>query len=384
MRLPEILRGFVSECRALARCTGAVLLFISGLVFYSILYPSPYLNELPQKLEFAAVDQDGSLASRVILRLIGTTEGIRLRKASSRGEAAEAMRSGRIAGMMVIPRDFERRLLSGRAQSIPLYCDASHLLLYRSVLTGVQQATGSAAAAVRAAALMRRGVSKAAAASLQTAGRADVRLMYNPCGNYMLNTVPPVFVLIIQQILMAGCGMIEASRRQGGAPEGGLMHMAGRALVPACLGMAFSLYYFWALAYVDDLIRPRDFGAVLLYLMPFFMASAMCGHLIGRFTNSQSLVLTAVLPISVPCLFLTGCIWPAECMGEFFGTLRHLIPATPGINGYLMIAGRGASLSEVLPLWLEEWGQFLLLLGASLLVERRDKLRRARAAADPA
>gem|GEM_PF-5870000 len=130
------------------------------------------------------------------------------------------MRSGRIAGMMVIPRDFERRLLSGKAQSIPLYCDASHLLLYRSVLTGVQPATGSAAA------LMRRGGSKAAAASLQSAGRADVRLMYNPCGNYMLNTVPPVFVLIIQQILMAGCGMIEALRRNGGVPEGGLMHMA--------------------------------------------------------------------------------------------------------------------------------------------------------------
>ena len=159
-----------------------------------------------------------------------------------------------------------------------------------------------------AAALMRRGVFKAAAASLQSAGRADVKLMYNHCGNYMLNTVPPVFVLIIQQILMAGCGMIEALRRKGGVPEGGLMHMAGRALMSACLGMAFSLLYFWALAYADDLIRPRDFGAVLLHLMPFFMASAMCGHLIGRFTNSQSLVMTAMQPISVPCLFLTGCI----------------------------------------------------------------------------
>ena len=384
MLLNELVRGFVSECRALARCPGAVLLFITGLVFYSILYPSPYLNELPQKLEFAAVDQDGSVASRELLRLIGTTEGVRLRKASSRSEAADAMRRGRIAGMMVIPRDFERRLLSGKAQSIPLYCDASHLLLYRSVLTGVQQAAGNAAASVRAAALMKRGASRASAASLQSAGRAEVRLMYNPCGNYMLNTVPPVFVLIIQQILMAGCGMIEALRRQGGMPEGGLLSMAGRALVPACLGMAFSLYYFWALAYVDDLLKPSDFGAVLLYLTPFFMASALCGHLIGRFTNSQSLVLTVVLPISVPCLFLTGCIWPAECMGEFFGTLRHLIPATPGINGYLMIAGRGASLLEVLPLWLEEWGQCLLLLGASLLVERCACLRKGSAATDPA
>lgn len=381
MLLRELVRGFASECHALARCQGAVLLFISGLVFYSILYPSPYLNELPQKLEFAAVDQDNSIASREILRLIGTTEGIRLKKAASRSEAAEAMKSGRIAGMMVIPRDFERRLLSGKAQSIPLYCDASHLLLYRSVLTGVQQATGNAAATVRAAALMKRGVSKAAAASLQSAGRADVRLMYNPCGNYMLNTVPPVFVLIIQQILMAGCGMIEASRRKAGMPEGGLLQMVGRALVPACLGMAFSLYYFWALAYVDDLLKPRDFGAVLLYLAPFFMASALCGHLIGRFTRSQSLVLTVVLPISVPCLFLTGCIWPAECMGEFFGTVRHLIPVTPASNGYLMIAGRGASLSEVLPLWLEEWGQCVFLLGLSLLVERVSALRKGGAAA---
>lgn len=370
MLLKRIVEGFISECHSLALCPSAVMLFIAGVLFYSILYPSPYINELPQKLPFAAVDQDESALSRSLLRAVDTTEGIKLIKYPEIESARDEMKSAKVSGILVIPKDFEKNILSGHSQSIPLYTDASHLLIYRSVLTGVQTTTENFAALSRASMLMKYGVSHSAAVSLQTTGRADVRIMYNSVGNYLLNTVPPVFVLILQQILMAGCALIEVTRRQAKISEGGVFFMFGRSLLPACLGVIFALYYFCILAYADDLYRPADFGSILLFLLPFFMASGLCGHLIGRFVRSHSLVLTVVLPISIPCLFLSGAIWPAENMGIFFGILRHFIPATPGINGYLLLAGRGASFIEVLPLFLEETGQYLILLGCALLIQR--------------
>ena len=48
--------GFVSECRVLIHCEAALMLFFAGIIFYSLLYPSAYLHEVPQKLPFYAVD----------------------------------------------------------------------------------------------------------------------------------------------------------------------------------------------------------------------------------------------------------------------------------------------------------------------------------------
>ena len=66
--MKKILESFCAECAVLAASRGARSIFIVGILFYSLLYPSPYFYEVPQDLPFFAVDQDGSTSSRQLLR----------------------------------------------------------------------------------------------------------------------------------------------------------------------------------------------------------------------------------------------------------------------------------------------------------------------------
>lgn len=94
----RVLESFCAECAVLAASRGARSIFIVGILFYSLLYPSPYFYEVPQDLPFFAVDQDGSTSSRQLLRSLDATEGIRLHRYADLGQAFADLRSGAMMG----------------------------------------------------------------------------------------------------------------------------------------------------------------------------------------------------------------------------------------------------------------------------------------------
>lgn len=169
----RVLESFGAECAVLAASRGARSIFIVGILFYSLLYPSPYFYEVPQDLPFFAVDQDGSTSSRQLLRSLDATEGIRLHRYADLGQAFADLRSGAMMGGIAIPRDFERGLLRGQETAVPFYSEAAHLLSYGMLVQGGRLATENLGAGARVERLRKQGVPESAALALQVRGRID-------------------------------------------------------------------------------------------------------------------------------------------------------------------------------------------------------------------
>ena len=372
--MKKVLESFCAECAVLAASRGARSIFIVGILFYSLLYPSPYFYEVPQDLPFFAVDQDGSTSSRQLLRSLDATEGIRLHRYADLGQAFADLRSGDMVGGIVVPRDFERGLLRGQETVVPFYSEAAHLLSYGMLVQGGRLATENLGAGARVERLRKQGVPESAALALQVRGRIDARLLYNPAGNYASNTVPPVFVLILQQIMIIGCAMLAVTRKERfpQAPDG-MAAAAGRVLLPLCLGLIFAFYYLFVLQQVDDLLPVRDFAVLLFFLLPFFSVCHFLGSMLGEYFNKEHTVLLLMLPTSIPFLFLSGTIWPLQAMPLPFACLAQFVPATPAISGYMLMAFRGATLADVLPFW----GQLILLNAMVLAAWKAQRLVRA-------
>ena len=73
------LRGaFLAAGRDLMDNKAARTVMIGGVLFYSLLYPLPFHNEVPQKLPLLVVDQARSDLSRQLMRMIDSTEGVRV------------------------------------------------------------------------------------------------------------------------------------------------------------------------------------------------------------------------------------------------------------------------------------------------------------------
>ena len=214
------------------------------------------------------------------------------------------------------------------------------------------------------------------ALSLQVRGQASVFTLYNPAGNYFLNTVPAVFVVILQQIMIIGCAMMSGKAWSSPTPgEHGRDACAttGRILLCCCLFFLHAFYYFWLLPIFYDVPRPHSFGLLLLFLFPLFWAAASLGCFFGRLLKTPEMVFVAILPCALPMLFLSGAVWPPEAMPAPARFAAQFMPTTPGIVGYRLIMGRGAGFAEIMPLWLQLWGLALAYYGLAIFPARQKK-----------
>ena len=100
-------------------------------------------------LKNALVDLDQGAMSRQLVRMIGAHELVRVSAApSSLANAERSARSGEVGGIIVIPEGFERKIRRGERASVAAYADASYFLIYRQVLTGALEATGTLSAGI--------------------------------------------------------------------------------------------------------------------------------------------------------------------------------------------------------------------------------------------
>ena len=153
------LREWLAEYRRIFLDPGAALILVGALVLYAFFYPIPYRAQVLKHVPVVVVDQDQTDLSRRLMRMIDAHELTRRRRTGRRhGGGGGAVRDGRAGGVVVIPADFERRIRRGEQAHVAAYTDASYFLIYRQVLTGVLEATGTLSAGIEVRRLMAQGM----------------------------------------------------------------------------------------------------------------------------------------------------------------------------------------------------------------------------------
>ncbi len=137
--------GFVDllrlELRTLLADRAIMLTLFGGVIFYSFLYPQPYLHQLPREEAVVVVNEDGSQLSRQLEFMADATPQVKLmERASSLTEARQLMLAGKASGILHIPNHFYRDLMQGKSVTLSYAGDASYFLVYGTIAEGLAQA----------------------------------------------------------------------------------------------------------------------------------------------------------------------------------------------------------------------------------------------------
>jgi ABC-2 type transport system permease protein len=214
--------------------------------------------------------------------------------------------------------------------------------------------------------------------------------LFNPQGGYATYVLPGAFVLLLQQILLMGVGLlgtlpgpVPAEDATDGPPPGPFATVAGKMLAYLLLETVILPLYLIALPYFYGLPRLGGVVPILIFAVPFVLSVSGLGLVVAAIFKSPLTVQLVLAAIGMPFFFLAGFAWPTEVIPPIIHATSLLVPSTSAINGFTRLAQLGAPLANVRGEFLVLWGLAIFYGGIAWIVEvrrRRPDRRNAREA----
>lgn len=352
-----------AEFRAIFSDRDILLTIFGGVILYSFLYPQPYLKESVSALPVAVVDLDQSDMSRKITFMLDASPQIAVDSSYlSETSAKEAIIANKVSAMVIIPQHFKRELYMGDEPVVSVGADATYFLIYGGVVEGTMRSVFTESAMLQVGELLKKSVPLVTAKRQYTPFKTEFINTFNVSGSYINYVIPAVFVLILQQTMLIGMGMMGAKQgRESRDGKRGYYNIESVSAVMSVRFIAFvSIFFIHMLFFFGfsfsffGVPHIAKISELLIYGLSFLSAVSALGILLGALFREREYPTPVILLSSLPLVFSAGFVWPLEAMPQWMAWLANISPSTPGIQGFLRLNQMGASFDQVI-------GQFGLL-----------------------
>lgn len=353
-----------------------IVTIIGGVILYSFFYPQPYINEVVKTLDVSVVDLDKSEISRQLIYNLDATPQINIaRQDLSIDDAKQALMDTKVSGLIVIPTNFKRDLALHVSPTIAIGADANYFLIYGSIVEGALKSILTQSASIKIANLLTQDVPMREAKKSFVPYSLKTIDLFNPNMSYTYYIVPAVFVLILQQTMLMGLGLLggfyaELKERYD-API--WMKISSRVLIFGTIYFTHLLFYFGFAFEFFSIPHQASAYDMVTFGVPFILATIFLGIFFGGLLKNQESATPIVLLTSMPLIFSAGFIWPKETIPAFITYLSLFFPNTPATQGFLKLNQMGAEFSGVLVQYGLLWLQAILYLVLSIYVLRRNE-----------
>lgn len=335
-----------NELAALVRHPSARITVFLGALGYAFLYPLPYANQQPHEVPLAVVDHDASLSSRTLIQRIDATPQVSVYELYLNEADARASVDNQLTrGVLVIPRGYEREILSRVGTTVAYAGDGAYYLLYATHAEGIMNTITDLNEELAAQIQQRR--NPTAATTDDAPFEVSMMNAFNTELGYRNYVVPAVFLLILHQLALMGVATMTWARTNELKSQSWWRETSVRWLAYMIVFGGLSLLYFVGFLRMYQIpIAPMSIS-FLLYVVVFFTPVIFLGQLIGRWVEHPQHAVVFVILSSMPIVFSAGFIWPTNSIPEWWQVLISVFPATNGINGMLSIQMYGVSIGAM-------------------------------------
>ncbi len=366
--LHNILEVFREELHNALTDEGVIVFFLIVPLFYPLLYSYLYGKETVREVPTVVVDMAKSATSREFLRKVDATSDVYIvGQCADMQEAVEQVHRRKAYCLIYIPAEFDRDLVEGRQAVVELYSDMGSILYYKAVYASCTEVSLAMNRDIKAQRL--EGATDEQASTFAYPIEYEYVPMFNTQNGFASFIIPGVLILVIQQTMLLGIGMMAGEERE--KKRRGILepHVIGKRPVEmfAGKGAAYLAIYVVIAAYVFCVV-PRLFSLIqigrwadmLAFLVPFLLACLFFSMTLSGLAYNREVFIIMFVFVSVPLLFISGISWPSCSVPAFWKVVSWFFPSTFGINGLVKINSMGATLTDVRPELIGLWIQVVV------------------------
>jgi ABC-2 type transport system permease protein len=297
---------------------------------------------LATRLPIAVLDLDQSELSRAIVRTVDAAPDAAV--TTHVGELAEGrqlIRSSRIYGLLMLPKNLQRDVFSGRRPEVVFFYNTQKMTPGNIVLRGVSNAVVTAAAGIRLSLRTAEGQPAEIAEADLTPIPVQTNALFNPTLNYLHFLLAAILPSLLQIVIVTtssySAGLdIETSHRLK------VLRRLGGGLWPALAGklLPYTFLYLFLLLITDGvLFRFFDLplhgsGTLLLFAdILFILACQLIGVLLALLLKPTASAVSIGTLLTAPAFGYMGVSFPRHGMTAFAYGWGDMLPGT----WYLMV-----------------------------------------------
>lgn len=358
---------------------GVLVFFIVVPLLYPLLYAYLYNHESVREVPTVVVDNSHSQLSREFTRRVDASADVKIVSHCQDMMEAEEMIHRRDAYCLIyIPKDFEKDVAEHRQTVVELYSDMSGLLYYKAVLSSCTEVSLDMNKEIKAQLIP--GATEQQISAFQYPIEYQYVPMFNTQSGFATFIIPAVLMMIIQQTMVLGVGMMAGEEREKVRKHIAEPHIIGKNPIEVLLGKStviFTIYVFVAVylacivPMLFNLIHIWRWQTLLAFMVPFILACVFFSISISSIAHDRESFIIMFVFLSIPLLFASGISWPASNIPIFWKGFSWLFPSTFGVNGFVRITEMGATLEDVQHELNALWIQTFAYFGISYLVYKR-------------
>ncbi len=377
---------WAQEMRNVVKDEGALLFMIIVPLGYPLLYSWIYNNEAVHEVPTAIVDMSHSASSRQFIDKFDAAADARAAYyCDNIEEARDLVAKQEVHGILYFPPEFDKNLNRGEQAHVGVYCDMSLMLTYKAIYQTAQAVASEMGSNIQIS-KSRDYTDRDDEITTKPLDFDEVPL-FNPTAGYGNAVLPGVLVLIIQQTLLLGIGLLAGTARETNKNKelvpvsehyaGVFRIVAGKALCYLMIYSILATYLTMTVPRLFHFVQLADVWDLFLFMMPYLLSCVFFGMMLSCLVRYRENVMLLVVFTSVPFLFLCGVSWPLSNIPGIWQSIGWLIPSTWGVRGFLKINSMGATIPEAAVEYHALWIQAAIYFLATCLVYRH-QLRNAR------
>lgn len=344
MKLRRLLAVMVKEVRQMRRDRITLAMIVAIPVMQLILFGYA-INTNLRGLEAGIVDQAGTAGSRALVMdmvATGVIQPVTVDRTPQ--QVMERLRRGEISVGVVVPPDFERRLIDGR--------EVAQILV-----DGSDNAVQGAAAQ-----LAQMPVGAITRPTTRPITQISVVSFYNPERRSAVNIVPGLIGVILTMTMVLFTGVAIVRERERGnmelliaTPVSSAELMIGKVLPYVAIGLVQTTVVLALGTWLFDVPINGSVLDVYIAACLLIVANLTLGLLISTRAQSQFQAMQMTFFVFLPSILLSGFMFPFAGMPRVIQWVAEILPLTHFLRMIRGIMLRGAGIGEL-------WHEVLALL----------------------
>lgn len=343
---------FIREIKRMRGFKGVVTLVTLLPVVLILFFVSVFVNDTPRDLPVAVVDYDHSSLSRRALRMVEATPSVAIvANVQSVEEAKDLMVRGEVSGVLVIPKEMERKVFRGEAVDVPLFIGGEKILNASLIYKDIFTTLSTLSSGVEIQFLMKGGLSEVDAYQKILPIYYEKHQLFNPYTSYSYFLLPGFLLLLVSMFaIVSAVFFIGVELKRGTSVQ--WLATGGGSIVKSVIGklLPYTIIYFvmqmviFAIMF-GSLGQPMN-GNVLFMLVASLLYVVACqsfGVIIISLFLNLGLSTSIGAGFSIMAFSFSGLTFPIEAVYGFVRVLSNFFPYKHYMKIFIDNSMRGAS-----------------------------------------